>query len=452
MALTQLTTASEKRLLWRYSIPAITGMLVQSLYNIIDRIFVAHIPQTGTQALAAVGVAFPVMTFISAIGLWFGVGGRVVLSQLLGQKKKQQAEQLMASLVKKATGIALMVTVIGCFFLRPLLSLCGANAMIMPEAIAYLRLILIAAPMNLVGFMLTKWISTDGQPQRTLLLQVLSTIINVIAAPILIFWCHLGIVGAALATIIAQLFLLLGALQYFCRSHQRTMTLSFRHTTPVTIQAVMKIGFPSFMMQLLACTVQLLCNVQLQAKGGHLAVGAMAIVQSVSLLFTQPMFGLSQGMQPLVSYNQGAHQPQRVHRFLRLSLCWVSLWSVFGWLVVEGAPQIIVPLFTTNHDIQRLAVIGLRLFLLALFVDGIQIIITSYYQAIGNHRASFWLSILRQGFCFIPLVLILPSVLGMTGIFISGGIADSLAFFITMGYVGICHHHSRVAHHPTGKE
>lgn len=433
----ELTQGDVTSLLWRYSLPAITGMLVQSLYNIIDRMFVAHIPKTGTEALAAVGVAFPVMTFILAVGLWLGVGGRVQLSMLLGQNKKREAEQLMATLVKRTFVISLIIAIVGLIFLRPLLRLCGASSLIMPDAVAYLRLILIATPINLIGFVLAKWISTDGQPKRTLLLQVLSTLLNIILAPLLIFVCHFGIHGAALATIGAQTFLLGGALYYFYVSPKRTMTLDLKEKTTdqKALQRVMATGFPSFMMQLLASLVQLLCNVALQKIDGHLSVGAMAIVQSVSLLLTQPIFGLTQGLQPLVSYNYGANQPQRIRAFVKKSLQWTLWWTAFGFIVVEVFPNIITAFFTSNHTIQQLATYGLRLFLVAIMADGVQIIMTSYFQAVGNSKVSSWLSVLRQGVLFIPLIMVLPALFGVTGVFMTGMIADIIAFIITIVYV-----------------
>lgn len=422
------------QLMASYCLPAIMGMLVQTLYNIIDRVFVGHIPKVGSLALTGVGITLPVMTLILGLGLLLGTGARARISLLLGQGKKEKAEELLGTMTASTAVISVVMAVIGIALLKPILFAFGANEATFPYAASFMLIIFLATPINMIGFTLNKVISPDGNPKIAMYTQFLGAGLNILLDPLLIFGCHLGVAGAALATALSQCVVLIWVWHYFTRSHKRTLTLykeNLRiHWEPLRL--IMTLGMSAFFMQLAASLIQVIANRELAVYGGELAIGAMTIVQSVSLFFTQPLFGMNQGTQPIIGYNFAQQKIVRVKRVMKLAITIATLWAVLGWLLVLGAPQLIIHLFTNSPDMEHIATTGLRLFLGMLCVDGFQIVVVNFYQAIGNAKISLLLGVLRQWIILIPLLLILPHYIGINGVWLSGLLSDFGAFLITL--------------------
>lgn len=429
-----LTKESIPKLMWQYCIPAIVGMLVQTFYNVIDRMFVGHIPGTGNLALTGVGVTLPLMTLILGIGLLFGTGARARVSLWLGQNKQQQAEKLIGTMVQSVLIVSIIIAIVGLLTLKPVLYLFGANAETYQYARDFMSIIYLATPINMVGFALNKVISADGNPKVAMYTQFLGAGLNVLLDPIFIFVLHLGVLGAAIATAISQTVVLIWVLHYFTHSKKRTMTLYLHNIrwNKMLWKQMVSIGMSAFFMQLAMSVVQMIANQELRYYGGEMAIGAMTIVQSISLFFTQPIIGLNQGIQPIIGYNQSQKRFERVHQVLRLAIIVGTIWVSIGWLAILCIPHIMIHIFSSDLLVEKMATTGLRLFLGMLCVDGFQMIVANYYQAIGNVKTSVFLGILRQWLLLIPLMLLLPQYLGANGIWISGSISDGIAFIVTI--------------------
>ena len=421
------------KLMWQYCIPAIVGMLVQTFYNIIDRIFVGHIPKVGNLALTGVGVTLPMMTFILGMSLLFGTGTRSLVSLWLGSNKKQQAEKMLGTMVTSAFVTSLFIMAAGLISLKPLLYLFGANDQTYPYAKDFMRIIFLSTPINMVGFTLNKVISADGNPKIAMYSQFLGAGLNILLDPIFIFGLQLGVSGAAVATSLSQTVVLIWVLHYFTRNPKRTMTLYWRNLAwkfPL-FRRMTSIGLSAFFIQLATSVVQMISNQELHHYGGELSIGAMTIIQSISLVFIQPVIGLNQGIQPIIGYNYAKGLHSRVRLVMKLAIQIGTVWVTLGWLLILGVPQVIIQLFTNSMAMEQIAIVGVRLFLGMLCVDGFQLIVSNYYQAIGNVKRSIFLSVLRQWVLLIPLMLLLPHFLGVNGIWISGSISDFIAFIVT---------------------
>ncbi|MHB1483729.1 MAG: MATE family efflux transporter [Saccharofermentanales bacterium] len=428
------TQLGEKRilpLLLKFSIPAMIGMIVNALYNIVDRIFIGN--SVGSVGIAGITIGFPIMLFILACSMLIGFGSNALLSLKLGARKHEEAELIIGNGMTMLIIFSLVISVFGLIFLVPLLKLFGASDVVLPYSYDYMQIILIGTIFQMVGFGMNNYIRALGSPKTAMATMLIGAILNTILDPLFIFVFGWGVRGAAIATIFSQAVSAAWVLYFFlgnkCDIKLRLKNMRL-HLKTVSIFLVL--GMPSFLMQLAASLFNTIMNKSLSIYGGDIAVSAMGIVSSVNMMILMPIFGINQGVQPIVGYNYGAKNYGRVKETLKLGIIGASIIVFIGFLATRIFPEQIISLFNRNDaDLIKIGARALRVFLFCLPLLGFQIVGASYFQAVGKPREAMTLTLSRQVLFLIPAMLILPKYFGLDGIFYAGPVADFLAFFIT---------------------
>lgn len=427
----QLGEQSVGKLLWKFSIPAIVGMLVNALYNIIDRIFVGR--GVGSLGISATTVAFPISIIIMAFGMLVGIGAAATVSIKLGQKKKEEAEHILGNAFTLLIIISILVTILGLIFEEPLLIMFGASKEVLPLAKEFITIILIGVLLQNIGFGLNNIIRSEGNPKMAMMTMLIGAVLNTIFNPIFIFGLHLGIKGSALATIVSQAVCSIWVLSYFM-GRKSTLKLRAKNLSPNSniIKQIFAIGMSPFLMQLGASAINIIFNKSLQNYGGDTAIAAFGIINSVTMLILMPIFGINQGCQPIIGYNYGAKNFDRVKKALKLAILAATTISTAGFIFIELFPRAIISVFTSNDvNLLNIGSSGIRIFLIMMPVIGFQIVSSNYFQAIGKAKISIFLSLSRQIIILLPLLLILPGFLKLMGVWVAGPSADLLSSVIT---------------------
>lgn len=425
---------SELKLLVKYSVPAIIGMLVNALYNIVDRVFIGHIPGVGSLAIAGVGITMPIMSILLGFGMLIGIGATASISIKFGQNKRKDAEKILGNSVVLIILISLVLTFIGIAFANNILSLFGASDATILYAKEYINVILLGTIFNLMSFSLYSTIRADGNPMMSAFVMILGCIINVILDAVFIFIFNFGIKGAALATVISQIITTLIMVYYYTlggsnlKLKLETLKLDRR-----IIKTILVIGVAPFSMQMAASVVQIIANNALRTYGGDLAIGAMASISSVSMIFLMPIFGINQGSQPIIGYNYGAKKYERAKKTVKLAMVAATVILTIGTVLIQTFPSAVISLFNSDPKLLEIGVPGLRIYLFMLPIIGISIVGSNYFQSIGKAKLATFLSLLRQVILLIPLTLFLPKIfgLGLTGVWLSGTMSDFLSTIIT---------------------
>ncbi len=419
------------KLLVEYSVPAIIGMTVTSLCNIIDSIFIGQ--GVGALAIAGMAVTFPLMNLVIAFCTLVGVGGATISSIFLGQQDRVRATEVLHNVLVMCVVNAVCFGGLTLLFLDPILLFFGASPDTLPYAREFMQVILLGTPIAYVFIGLNNIMRATGYPRKAMYSSLVTVVVNIALAPIFIFSLKWGIRGAALATVAAQFVAMIWVLSHFFnknnfihfdRQHSR-----FRISV---VGKIFSIGMSPFLINACACVVVIFINNALQNNGGDLAIGAYGIVNRVSMLFVMVVMGITQGMQPIIGYNYGARQYERVDRALRYGIFAGVAVTTVGMLSCELLPYGIVRLFTDSIELIGLSVTGLRITTSMLPFVGCQIIISHYFQSIGRAQVSIFLSLSRQLLFLLPLLLILPSFWSTEGVWWSMPISDFIAFVITI--------------------
>ena len=427
----QLGEAPISKLLLKFSIPAITGMVVNALYNVVDRIFIGQ--GVGRMGIAGLTIAFPLMTVMMALAMLIGLGATALISIRLGEQRKEEAELIIGNAMVCLIGIALTVTILGLTFIDPLLRLFGASLEVLPYARSYVRIILMGVVFMSIGFGMNHFIRAEGNPKISMLTMLLGAITNTILDPVFIFVLDWGVKGAALATIISQATSAVWVLSYFLRkkSHLRIHIRNLKLKLAV-IREITAIGSAPFMMQMAASVIGIILNNSLVRYGGDLAISAMGIVNSVAMFFLMPLFGINQGSQPIIGYNYGAEKYDRVKKALKLAIGAATMVVLFGFTIMRLFPESLVTLFSRQDpELISLSSRAMQIYLMMLPIVGFQIVSSNYFQAVGKPRQAMILSLSRQVLLLIPALLILPRFFGLDGVFYAGPAADFGSSVIT---------------------
>lgn len=418
-------------LLIKFSIPAIIGMLVNAMYNIVDRIFVGN--GIGKLAIAATTVAFPISSIIMAFGMLIGIGAGATISIKLGQKKGEEAEKILGNAFVLLIIVSIAVTAVGLIFLKPLLILFGASAEVLPLATQFTSIILAGALLQNIGFGLNNLIRAEGSPKIAMYTMLIGAALNFALNPLFIFVFQLGISGSALATIVSQAVCSVWVLIYFTKG--KSLLKLKRSTFSIQmhiVRQIISIGLSPFLMQIAASVVTILLNNSLLTYGGDNAIAAMGIINSVAMLILMPIFGINQGSQPIIGYNYGAKNFKRVKDALKLAVAAATVVSTTGFILVQVFPRAIISVFKRGDiALMDIGARGLRIYLMMLPIIGFQIVCSNYFQAVGKAKISIFLSLLRQVVVLLPLVLILPRILQLNGVWIAGPTADFIASIMT---------------------
>lgn len=423
---------SINKLIMRFSIPAITGMMINALYNIVDRIYIGNHPELGANGLAGITLGFPMMLIMLAMAVLFGVGGATLFSMSLGQKNPDQAKRTLSTSFILLTAISIIYMIVGQVFLPQLLVLFGASETILPYSMEYMRVILFGTTFQVLSMGLNHFVRADGSPKIAMYTMFLGAGTNILLDPLFIFVFGWGMFGAAFATVIAQALSATWVVLYFIGKkshiHLDLKTLVFDSALAKKLSGL---GMPGFSLQLAGSLLVSILNRSLTVYGGDLAVSAMGIVNSVQTFMIMPIIGLNQGLQPIISFNFGAKQYARVKEAIKLGITYASLITLSGYLLTLFFPSFLVSIFNREPELMALSEFALSTWFSVLFVIGFQIIASNFFQAIGRSKMALFLTLTRQVLILIPAILILPLFFGLDGVFYAGPTADFLAFLIT---------------------
>ena len=427
-----LGTESISKLLLKYSIPAIIGMMVNALYNVVDRMFIGNIPGVGPMAITGLGVTMPIMTIIIAFGMLVGIGAVTNISLKLGEGKREEAEKIIGNAITLALIIGFILTIVGAVFLSKILTMFGASEGTLQYAKDYMSVILIGTIFSIMAMMFNNLIRGDGNPKLSAIIMAVGCFTNIVLDAVFIFVFNMGIQGAALATIISQGITAIWGFLYYStgKSNVRFKKVNLRLNKKMVLE-IFAIGGSPFAMQLATSLVQVTINHSLKSYGGDLAIGAMATISSINMIFVMPAYGFVQGMQPIVGFNYGAKKYDRAKKTLIITLAASTVVFILGALFVQIAPQILVSMFNKDAQLMSITVNGLRKYLFALPIIGVSIVGTNYIQSTGNAKMAMLLSLLRQVIVLIPMVLILPKFFDLNGVWFAQPTADIISSVIT---------------------
>lgn len=427
-----LGTDSIPKLLLKYSVPAIIGMMVNALYNVVDRIFIGNIPNVGPLAITGVGICLPIMTIILAFSMLIGIGATTNISIKLGQKRIEDARTIIGNGISLSIIIGFIISILGILFGDIILKLFGASEATLQYAKDYIYIILGGSIFNMLGYTLNNTIRGDGNPKLAAMIMIAGCMTNIVLDALLIFVFKLGIQGAAIATVISQIVTAIWGLTYYIKGKSN---LKFEKSSlkldKSLVKMIFAIGSAPCAMQLATSLVQVISNNALKTYGGDLAIGAMATISSISMIFLMPIFGLNQGAQPIIGFNFGAKQYDRANKTFKLSALLAIIIMTTGWLLVQTIPEVLVGLFNKDPKLMEISINGARIYLLMLPIIGISITGSNYIQSIGKAKIAMVLSLLRQVILLIPMILILPKIFGLNGVWYAQPVADFLATVIT---------------------
>lgn len=435
-----LTELSEKpvfSLLLQYAIPAIVAMVASSLYNIVDGIFIGQ--GVGAGAIMGLAITMPIMNLSAAFGAMVGVGGSTLLSVKLGEKDYNFATKILGNVITLNCIIGIGLGAVMLLFLDPILRFFGASDYTIPYARDFMVIVLIGNVFTHLFLGLNAMLRSSGKPKKAMKATIMTVIINIALAPLFIFVLHLGIRGAALATILSQLIVLLWQFKLFSNPneliHLRRDTYRLERRI---VTGSLSIGLSPFLINLCACIVVIIINKQLVSYGGDVAVGAYGIANRMMFFFVMVVIGINQGMQPIAGFNFGAKHYTRLNQVLKYAITIATGIWIVGFIVCVLLATPVASAFTNNEELLKEAAHALRVMNLVVPIIGFQMITIGFFQSIGKAGISIFLSLTRQLLFLVPLLLILPNFFGLEGIWYSVPIADGTAA-ITAAIVLIYH-------------
>lgn len=418
-----------KGLLFSFSIPAIISCLVNSVYNIVDQIFIGQ--GVGYLGNAATTIAFPLMTIIMAFATLIGSGGSAYAALRLGEGRKREALLTLNNLLVIAIGLGIILAAAGLIFLKPILTLFGATETTMPYAIDYTSIVLMGVPFSMVSIALSSMARTDGHPRMSMYGILIGAALNTVLDPIYIFVLGWGVKGAAIATITAQFVSTVVLCYYFLKKGRMRFTRRYMKPVGRVWYKIFSLGISSGITALVACIMQVVMNNSLVYYGnqteitGDVALSAMGIVMKIAMILASVCIGFGIGAQPILGFNLGAKKYTRVRHTYLLAVSIATGSILIGWAVCQLAPHLVLSLFgKENQTFTDFAVRCLRIYLGGIFCAGFQIVSTNYFQATGQPLKASLLSMLRQLILLIPLLLILPIFFGLSGLLYAGPCAD----------------------------
>lgn len=429
-----LATEPIGKLVLKLAVPAVAAQFINVLYNIVDRIYIGNIPEIGAMALTGVGVTFPIIMLISAFAAFAGMGGAPLASMQLGAGNRDSAEHILGNSMSLILASGVFLTIVFTVFKTPMLYAFGASNNIIGYAEEYIGIYLIGTIFVQISLGLNTFISAQGRATTAMLSVLIGAIINIVLDPILIFGFHMGVRGAALATIISQAFSALWVL-WFLTSKKSVIRIRARHMRfdKKVVGKIAALGVAPFIMQSTESLVSITLNSGLQQFGGDLYVGSMTIMQSVMQMVVMPVSGITQGAQPILSYNYGAKNNHRVRQafWILLKVCMTV--TCLSTVVAVFFPTILARMFT--QDAMLIAIVGkmMPVFFAGVWAFGAQMACQSAFMGLGQAKISLFLALLRKIILLVPLAIILPRIFGnVMGIYVAEPIADIVASCTTL--------------------
>ena len=419
------------------ALPLTLAQLVQLLYNIVDRIYIGHMPGAGSAALTGVGLAFPLVTLIAAFTALFAMGGTPLFSIARGAGDTEHASGIMGHVFSLLAAMSVILTVLCLAFRRPVMFLFGASETSYVYADAYLRIYLLGTPFAMLSTGMNNFINAQGFPRIGMLTTLIGAALNLALDPLFIFALDMGVSGAALATVISQAVSCAWVLR-FLTGKKVLLPLRKRYlrvTLPVT-KKILSLGAAGFIMQGTNCLVQVACNSTLHLFGGDVYVGVMTVINSVRSVLDMPVFGINNGAQPVLGFNYGAKAYGRVREAIRFTAVCGVLYTVLAWGVVFLFPEFFIGIFTSDPQLIAIGPESLRLYFFGFFFMAFQFVGQTAFTSLGFARQAIFFSLLRKAVIVVPLTLLLPRLgLGVSGVYLAEPISNAiggLACFTTM--------------------
>ena len=429
-----LATAPIGRLMWKLAVPSVAAQFINLLYNIVDRIYIGHIPVIGGTALTGLGVTFPIITLISAFAAFAGQGGAPLASIRLGAGDREGAERILGNSVTLLLCASAVLTVVFQLIQRPVLMAFGASEATIGYATDYITIYLLGTVFVQLALGLNTFISAQGRAMTAMCSVLIGAILNIVLDPVFIFVFDMGVRGAALATILSQAVSAAWVVLFLC-SHRSGLRIrpQYMRLRRAVVSRIAGLGVAPFIMQSTESLVTVVLNSGLQRYGGDLYVGTLTIIQSVMQMVTMPIQGITQGVQPLMSFNYGAGNYARVRRTFWLLLRVTLTATVSAFLIVLLIPGPLAMLFNDDEELVRLVARVMPVFFGGIWAFGAQMACQSAFMALGQARTSLFLALLRKVILLVPLAIVLPMALGnVMGIYIAEPIADVLASGTTL--------------------
>lgn len=430
-----LATKPIGKLLRQLALPTVIAQLINMLYNIVDRMFIGHIPHTGGLALTGVGVCMPLIMIVTAFASLVGNGGAPRASIYMGQGKNDYAEKILGNCFMTQIIISIMLTLTLFFGNRTFLLSFGASANTIGYAVQYMNIYALGTLFVQLTLGMNMFITAQGFAKTGMISVLIGAICNIALDPVLIFGFNLGVKGAAIATIISQGCSCIYVLKFlFGDKTTLKLRVSKMSITPSIILPCIALGFSSFVMQSSESVIQVCFNSSLLKYGGDIAVGAMTILTSVMQFALLPLQGLGQGAQPIISYNYGAKNKERVQNTFKLLIKVSLLFSMIIWAFIQIVPQVFVGLFTNAPELYQYTIMALRIYMAVIGIFGIQIACQMTFVALGNALASVVVAVMRKFIILIPLIYIMPAILSnkTMAVYLAEPVADVLAITFTI--------------------
>ncbi len=425
-----LETAPIGRLLWEYSLPAITGMVVMSLYNVVDRIFIGL--GVGALAISGLALTFPFMNVMVAFSVLVGVGSAARLSIRLGENDIKKAEKILGNAFTLTLIVSTFVITISLIFLKKILLLFGGSENTLNYAVEYMRIILPGSIFSALTFNFNNIMRASGFPMKAMYTMLISSLINIGLDALFLFVFDWGIKGVAYATVVSYFISSLWVLYHFMGKNRmiRFKKHCFRLQKDI-VKSIFNIGVSPFAMQISASIVVVLLNVQLIKYGSDLAVGALGIETGITSFIIMVIIGINQGSQPILGYNYGAKNYDRMFETLKKAILGATIVATLGFVLSFFFPEYLIRLFTTDEELKKLSVTALKISVLIYPLVGSQIVISNFFQSIGKAKISMLLSLTRQMLFLIPFLLILPRFYQLNGVWLSLPTSDVVAVIVT---------------------
>ena len=420
------------------AIPMTLAQLINVLYNIVDRIYIGRIPDHATLSLTGIGLSLPIITLVIAFANLFGMGGAPLCSIERGRGDIKEAEAIMGNSFSMMVISGVLLTVLCLIFRKPMLYLFGASDATYPYANAYITIYLLGSLFVMVGLGMNSFINSQGFGRIGMMTVLLGATANILLDPIFIFMLHMGIRGAALATILSQLLSAIWILRFL--TSDKTILKLRRSSMRLSAQRVRKIvglGLSGFTMSITNCTVQIMCNATLQVYGGDLYVGVMTVINSIREIATLPVTGVTHSAQPVLGFNYGAKEYGRVKKAIVFTSFIAILYTTGIWLIVDGFPAFFIRIFNQDAELIAAGIPAIRLYFFGFFMMSLQFSGQSIFVGLGKSKKAIFFSIFRKVIIVVPLTILLPGMFGMgtNGVFAAEPISNfvgGIACFGTM--------------------
>ncbi len=417
--------------------PLMLAQLVQLCYNIIDRIYIGHMQDIGTMALTGIGLAFPLTSLVGAFTSLYSIGGTPLFSIARGEKNDEKAEKILSQITMLLVGTSFIIFIL-CYTLRkPILYLFGASDNSYPYADTYLKYYLFGTTFTMFSTGLNNFINAQGYPKFGMMTTVIGAALNLVLDPLFIFTFGMGIKGAAIATVISQAVSAIWVFQFFMgKKSQYHFKLKYMKPDAQIIKDTLSLGVSGFIMKGTNCAVQVICNSTLRIFGGDLYVGIMTCLNSVREIAELPVFSLTHGSQPVLSYNYGAKKYARLRKCIKFVTVSAFMYSICSWLLINCFPRIWISIFTSDTEMIEKGVAALQIYFLTFVFQTFQSAGQSTFVSLKCPKRAIFFSLLRKAIIVIPLTLILPRMgMGVNGVFSAEPISNvlgGLAAYITM--------------------